>query len=185
MKDYKVDKQFKKGFVGIISVLESLVLLLLASVFICAIICVIPYFFGGGLIVELLNAYLVSTTFLQHLILGIFNLSSDVTIYVSLVILGLLSILLIRLAVKDYMKYRPGSGFIVMFKILIFALIGSIFIMSGVEAVSNLYPLESYIFLCFLFGGLSVMMVLLDFIVLVVDKSYYKRLKLSSRLNTK
>jgi len=173
----KVDKRFKKGLVGFIGVLESFVLLLFASIFICAIVCVVPYFLGGNLIVELLNAYLVSTTFLQLSLLRMFELSNNVTILISLIIIGILALILILFAIKNYMKYRPGGSFGGVFKIVIFSMLGINFMLSGIEAVKNMYPLENYIFLCFLLGVMSIVLVILNFVVLLVDKHIYKKIE--------
>lgn len=181
----KINKRFKKGFVGIVGIVESLVMLLFSSIFVCAIVCVIPYFFGGDLIIELFNAYLVSTTFLQLSLLRMFELSNNITIYISLIIIGVLAVILIIFAIKNYMKYRPGSSFGGIFKIFLFTMLGINYILSGIEAVENMYPLEDYIFLCFLLGVMSIIMVILNFAVLFVDKNNYKRLRLESRVNVK
>lgn len=172
----KVDKQFKKGFLRVIGAIENLVLLFFSGIFICAIVCVIPYLFGGGLIVRLLDAYLVSTTFLQYLLLDILEFSDVVTIYVSLIIIGVLAIVFIIMAIKNYMRYRPGNKFGILFKIFLFGVIGFMFVLSGIEAVNNMYPLQNYIMLCFLLGGLAIAMVILNFMGLIIDNNYYKSL---------
>lgn len=176
----KIDKQFKRGFISVVSIIESLGLLLFATLFICAIICVLPYLFGGDIIVKLLSAYLISTTILQHTIFDLFNFDINLTIYISLAIIGVIAILFIIFAIKDYMKYRPGSVLGKLFKILIFILLAMLFFVSGAESIVNMYPIKNYAFLCFLFGGIALVMVVLDFIAIVVDKKYCRKLKLNA-----
>lgn len=176
----KVDKQFKRGFIGVVSIVESLVLLLFAALFICAIICVVPYLFGGDIMVTLLSAYLISTTMLQHTIFDLFGFDINFTIYISLAIIGVIAILFIIFAIKDYMKYRPGSVFGKLFKILIFILLAMLFFISGTESIVNMYPIRNYTFLCFLFGGMALVIAVLDFITIVVDKKYCRKLKLNA-----